>query len=78
MKKAKFSGKLALKKRTISNLTSNSITGGKFSGSTGAAGQTCDGGASCVATCNNTCACPPATQGFTCGCTSGTSVVISC
>ncbi|WP_411029295.1 class I lanthipeptide [Spongiimicrobium sp. 3-5] len=28
MKKAEFSGKLSLKKRTISSLTSNSITGG--------------------------------------------------
>nr|WP_299388531.1 class I lanthipeptide [Allomuricauda sp.] len=63
MKKAKISGKLSLKKQTISNLTSSSIMGGATNPSVTIG---------CPYT--DTAACP----GTTSGCTSGTSVVISC
>jgi hypothetical protein len=63
MKKAKFSGKLSLSKKRISNLTAQSIMGG-----------TSGGGSSYATSCSI--GCPTDTTNN--NCTSGTSVVVSC
>ncbi|WP_211341765.1 class I lanthipeptide [Ulvibacterium marinum] len=63
MKKAKFSGKLSLSKKKISNLAARSIVGGAGSD-----------GNSYILSCSI--GCPTDTTNN--NCTSGTSVVISC
>ncbi|WP_129652829.1 class I lanthipeptide [Flagellimonas olearia] len=68
MKKEKISGKLFIKKQTISNLTSSSITGG---------GSICPSSA-CPTSNDNSCSIGCPTDTTNANCTSGTSAAISC
>ncbi|WP_422079376.1 class I lanthipeptide [Ulvibacterium sp.] len=68
MKKEKISGKLFLKKQTISNLTSDSIIGG---------GGVCPS-SFCPTSAANSCSIGCPTNMTADNCTSGTSAAISC